>query len=79
LGYARDEGGRLILNDPDLRLWGKGYRIDEIRGALLRVQLKKLPRTIGNMRQSKYRIRKALEKFLQVKLRRIVDAEGDTG
>jgi 8-amino-3,8-dideoxy-alpha-D-manno-octulosonate transaminase len=79
LGYARDEAGRLIFNDPDLCLWGKGYRIDEIRGALLRVQLKRLPGTIGNMRQSKYRIRKALETFSQVKLRRIVDPEGDTG
>ncbi len=79
LGYARDEAGRLIFNDPDLCLWGRGYRIDEIRGALLRVQLKKLPRTVGNMRQSKYRIRKTLEEFSQVKLRRIVDPEGDTG
>jgi len=79
LGYARDEQGRLIFNDPDLCLWGKGYRIDEIRGALLRVQLKKLSRTIGNMRRSKYRIRKALESFSQVRLRRIVDTEGDTG
>ena len=79
LGYARDEAGRLIFNDPDLCLWGKGYRVDEIRGALLRVQLKKLPHTIEKMRQSKYRIRKALEKFSQVKLRRIIDPAGDTG
>jgi 8-amino-3,8-dideoxy-alpha-D-manno-octulosonate transaminase len=79
LGYARDEGGRLIFTDPDLCLWGKGYRLDEVRGALLRVQLRKLPRIIENMRRSKYRIRKALEKFSQVKLRRIVDTEGDTG
>lgn len=79
LGYARDEAGRLIFNDPDLCLWGKGYRIDEIRGALLRVQLKKLPHTIANMHHSKYRIRKALEKFPQIQLRRIVDPEGDTG
>ncbi len=43
------------------------------------MQLKKLPRTVGNMRQSKYRIRKTLEEFSQVKLRRIVDPEGDTG
>lgn len=79
LGYARDEGGRLIFTDPDLCLWGKGYRLDELRGALLRVQLRKLPRIIENMRRSKYRIRKALEKFSQVNLRRIVDTKGDTG
>jgi len=79
LGYARDEAGRLIFTDPDLQLWGKGYRIDEIRGAMLRVQLKRLLGTIGNMRRSKYRIRQALEKFSQVKLRRIIDPAGDTG
>ena len=26
LGYARDEAGRLIFDDPDLCLWGRGYR-----------------------------------------------------
>jgi dTDP-4-amino-4,6-dideoxygalactose transaminase len=79
LGYARDENGRLIFTDPDLCLWGKGYRLDELRAAVLRVQLKKLPRIIGNMRSSKYRIRRALEKFPRVQLRRILDPQGDTG
>jgi len=46
---------------------------------VLRVQLKKLPRTVAHMRRSKYRIRKALGEFPGVKLRRIVDPEGDTG
>jgi len=31
------------------------------------------------MRQSKYRIRHALEKFPQIRLRRVIDADGDTG
>ena len=79
LGYARDAKGRLIFDDPDLRLWGKGYRLDELRAAVLRVQLKKLPRTVAHMRGSKYRIRKALEQLPGVKLRRIVDPKGDTG
>jgi 8-amino-3,8-dideoxy-alpha-D-manno-octulosonate transaminase len=79
LGYARDAKGRLIFDDPSLRLWGKGYRLDEMRAAMLRVQLKKLPRTISHMRHSKYRIRKALQEFPGVSLRRIVDPEGDTG
>jgi 8-amino-3,8-dideoxy-alpha-D-manno-octulosonate transaminase len=79
LGYARDENGRLIFTDPDLCLWGKGYRLDELRAAVLRVQLKKLPRIVGNMRRSKYRIRRALEKFPRVQLRRILDPKGDTG
>ncbi len=79
LGYARDENGRLIFNDPDLCLWGRGYRLDELRAAVLRVQLKKLPRIIARMRHSKYRIRKALAKFPRVQLRCIADPKGDTG
>jgi dTDP-4-amino-4,6-dideoxygalactose transaminase len=67
------------MNDPDLTLWGKGYRLDELRAAILRVQLKKLPRIVRRMHASKYRIRKALEKFPQVQLRKIVDPKGDTG
>jgi dTDP-4-amino-4,6-dideoxygalactose transaminase len=79
LGYARDDSGRLIFDDPDLSLWGRGYRLDELRAAILRVQLKKLPRIIEHMRRSKYRIRRELEKFPQVRLRKIVDPAGDTG
>ncbi len=79
LGYARNEAGRLILDDPDLSLWGKGTRLDELRASVLRVQLLKLPRTISRMRHSKYRVRKALEEFPQVKLRKVLDPGGDTG
>jgi len=79
LGYARDESGRLIFNDPDLMLWGKGYRLDEIRAAVLRVQLRKLPRIVAAMHDSKYRIREALAKLPGVQLRKIVDPAGDTG
>lgn len=79
LGYARDEQGRLMFDDPDFCLWGRGYRLDEVRGAVLRVQLKKMPKIIEHMRNSKYRIRKALEQLPGVKLRRVVDPAGDTG
>jgi 8-amino-3,8-dideoxy-alpha-D-manno-octulosonate transaminase len=79
LGYSRDENGRLVFDDPTLRLWGKGCRMDELRAAILRVQLRKLPKIIGAMRHSKYRIRQALEQFPEVRLRRIQDPMGDTG
>jgi dTDP-4-amino-4,6-dideoxygalactose transaminase len=79
LGYARDENGRLIFDDIDLCLWGSGYRLDELRGAVLRVQLRKLPNIVQAMRRSKYRIRKSLEEFPAVSLRRILDPGGDTG
>jgi dTDP-4-amino-4,6-dideoxygalactose transaminase len=78
-GYARDSGGRAILDNLDLCLWGMGYRMDELRASILRVQLRKLPLIISHMRGSKYRIRKALEKCSQIKLRKIVDPDGDTG
>jgi 8-amino-3,8-dideoxy-alpha-D-manno-octulosonate transaminase len=79
LGYPRDENGRLVFHEPDLCLWGMGYRIDELRAAILRVQLRKLPETVRRMRASKQRIRQALESINGVQLRRLVDPQGDTG
>jgi dTDP-4-amino-4,6-dideoxygalactose transaminase len=79
MGYPRDEIGRLKFDDPDLCLWGKGCRLDELRAAVLRVQLQKLPRIIGSMNQSKYRIREALSGMSGVQLRQIQDPAGDTG
>jgi dTDP-4-amino-4,6-dideoxygalactose transaminase len=79
LGYSRDEGGRLILDDPELRLWGMGYRMDELRATVLRVQLRKLPNILAAMRASKSRIRQAITGAPGISLRRLVDPAGDTG
>lgn len=78
-GYARDSSGRAILDNLDLCLWGMGYRMDELRASILRVQLQKLPVIIAHMQGSKYRIRRALEQYSGIRLRRIVDPQGDTG
>jgi 8-amino-3,8-dideoxy-alpha-D-manno-octulosonate transaminase len=78
-GYARDKNGRAMYEQRELCLWGRGYRMDELRASILRVQLRKLPRIIGNMNASKYRIRESLKKFPQVTLRKIMDEAGDTG
>jgi 8-amino-3,8-dideoxy-alpha-D-manno-octulosonate transaminase len=78
-GYARDSDGRAIFDNLELCLWGRGYRMDEIRASILRVQLKKLPRVISHMHDSKYRIRKALGQHSEIRHRRIVDPDGDTG
>lgn len=78
-GYARDGNGRAMFERRDLCLWGRGYRLDEMRAAMLRVQLRKLPRIIEQMHGSKYRIRKGLEALKEIKLRRILDPSGDTG
>ncbi|MCC6587318.1 MAG: DegT/DnrJ/EryC1/StrS family aminotransferase [Bryobacterales bacterium] len=79
LGYVRDENGRLMYQNAEMNLWGKGCRLDELRAAILRVQLGKLPMITAAMRRSKYRIRQALEKYSGVQLRRILDSAGDTG
>jgi 8-amino-3,8-dideoxy-alpha-D-manno-octulosonate transaminase len=79
LGYLRDQNGRLKVRDPEVSLWGRGCRMDELRAAILRVQLGKLPQITGAMRASKYRIRQAVESFPEVGLRRIQDGSGDTG
>ncbi|HWQ55252.1 MAG TPA: DegT/DnrJ/EryC1/StrS family aminotransferase [Bryobacteraceae bacterium] len=79
LGYPRNDEGRMVLDDSDMWLWGMGYRMDELRAAVLRVQLAKLPEATGAMRRSKQRVRAAIEKFGCVGLRRIMDPAGDTG
>jgi dTDP-4-amino-4,6-dideoxygalactose transaminase len=79
VGYPRDSEGRAVFDNLELCLWGRGYRMDELRASILRVQLKKLPSVISHMRQSKYRIRKALEGHPNIRLRRIIDPSGDTG
>jgi 8-amino-3,8-dideoxy-alpha-D-manno-octulosonate transaminase len=79
MGYPRDENGRLVFDEAETCLWGKGQRLDELRAAILRIQLAKLPRIIGAMRGSKYRIRQSLAAYPAVQLRAIPDPEGDTG
>ena len=79
MGYPRDENGRLVFGDVETCLWGKGHRLDELRAAVLRVQLAKLPRIIDAMRRSKYRIRRSLAAYPGIGLRVIPDPAGDTG
>ncbi|MES2221541.1 MAG: DegT/DnrJ/EryC1/StrS family aminotransferase [Acidobacteriota bacterium] len=78
-GYARGADGRALFDDLDLCVWGGGYRLDEMRAAILRVQLRKLPSVIEHMNRSKYRIRRALARYPGIDLRKIVDPLGDTG
>ena len=78
-GYPRDEQNRVHLDDDEAIGWGRGCRLDELRGAVLRVQLRRMPEVIANMRHSKYRLRSLLESYEEVAQRRILDREGDTG
>jgi 8-amino-3,8-dideoxy-alpha-D-manno-octulosonate transaminase len=79
VGYARNSSGKLLMNDSDSYGWGRGLRLDELRAAVLRVQLRKLPGTIRRMHQSKYRIIKNLDSHPEIWQRRVLDPAGDTG
>jgi len=79
IGFSRDQNGMPVADDIESLTWGRGCRLDELRAAILRVQLMKLPDTIDGMRRSKYRIRRFLESRPEVALRRIQDPAGDTG
>ena len=78
-GYSRDDRNAMQLGASDVFAWGRGCRLDELRAAILRVQLRRLPTVIGSMQKSKYRLRALLQQYPAVQLRRIIDAEGDTG
>jgi 8-amino-3,8-dideoxy-alpha-D-manno-octulosonate transaminase len=79
LGYPKDDAGNSDYGNPAEFLWGKGTRLDEMRAAILRVQLRKLPDILARMHASKYRIRAALARFPGVQLRRVLDPAGDAG
>lgn len=79
VGYSRDSEDKMTMEDTASFGWGRGYRLDELRAAVLRVQLRKLGATLAHLRASKSRIRKALENIGEIVLRRLVDPAGDTG
>jgi dTDP-4-amino-4,6-dideoxygalactose transaminase len=78
-GYSRDEQDHLLMEDEQAMGWGRGCRLDELRAAVLRVQLRRLPEVIRSMRRSKARIRALLDGVEALRPRRILDPEGDTG
>ncbi|MCX6899608.1 MAG: DegT/DnrJ/EryC1/StrS family aminotransferase [Verrucomicrobia bacterium] len=77
LGYARNEAGRLVFDDPSLQLWGIGCRMSELTAAVARVQLGKLDRITGAMRSAKNKIKQALAGTLT--FREVPDPKGDAG
>lgn len=78
-GYSRNSSGKLLMSDSDSYGWGRGVRLDELRAAVLRVQLRKLPGTIQRMHHSKYRIIQELDSHSEISQRRVLDPAGDTG
>jgi dTDP-4-amino-4,6-dideoxygalactose transaminase len=78
-GYSRDGQEQLRLDDEEAMGWGRGCRLDELRAAVLRVQLRRLPEVIASMQRSKHRLRSLLSGYTEVSLRRVLDPAGDTG
>jgi len=58
---------------------GVNYRMNEISGAILRVQLNRLDGFISKMRYNKARIKNAIANIKDLEFRRLNDIEGDTG
>jgi len=57
---------------------GVNFRMPELIGAVLRVQLKRLDGLIERMRENKKRIKNAISDIKGIKFRRLNDPEGDT-
>lgn len=58
---------------------GVNYRMNELSGAILRVQLQRLEGLLAKMRQNKTRIKNAITNINGIEFRRLNGAEGDTG
>jgi dTDP-4-amino-4,6-dideoxygalactose transaminase len=58
---------------------GVNYRMNEISGAILRVQLERLDGLLAQMRQNKSRIKSAITDIKGIEFRRLNDLDGDTG
>ena len=79
LGYSRDPDGRPITDDTAALYWGIGCRMSEVTGAVLRVQLVKLPWVISHMRGLKLLLRQVIAQYPNIKLRAVDDVHGDAG
>lgn len=78
-GFDRDLEGVSTGQDSIFETFGMGVRMDELRGALGLVQLEKLPGIVAGMRRHQVRLRETLGKTPGIRLRQIVDPEGDSG
>lgn len=79
VGYRRDGNEQLVVQDLDAAGWGRGYRLDELRAAILRVQLRKLPSTLDRLRSSKKRIIAQIADIPGLECRRVIGGAIDTG
>jgi 8-amino-3,8-dideoxy-alpha-D-manno-octulosonate transaminase len=79
MGFERNMQGISTPEGAAFETWGIGTRMDELRGAIGLVQVQKLPDIIKRMRTRQIRLRQTLIDIKGVRLRRLVDEEGDSG
>ncbi|MGQ9515416.1 MAG: DegT/DnrJ/EryC1/StrS family aminotransferase [Thermoproteota archaeon] len=72
VGLGRTE----ITEEPII---GLNFRMNEITGAIMREQLKKLDRILALMRRNKERVKNGIRDIEGIELRELPDPEGDTG
>ena len=58
---------------------GLNFRMNEITGAIMREQSKKIDRIVGLMRRNKERIKRGIRDIEGIEFRELPDPEGDTG
>jgi dTDP-4-amino-4,6-dideoxygalactose transaminase len=79
LGYPRDRQGRLVIDNPDIQLWGQGSRINELTAAVLCAQERKLDTITAQMRSTNHYLYKRLSGIGGLRPRRVIDPAGDSG
>jgi 8-amino-3,8-dideoxy-alpha-D-manno-octulosonate transaminase len=79
VGFERDKDGISKPMNSPYESFGIGCRLDEIRGAVGVVQVKKLPRTTSLMRGHQQSIKSQLKDIQGFKWRTLIDPDGDSG
>lgn len=79
LGFERDALGVSSPLPGRFETWGLGARMDEIRGAIGVVQLRRLPELVRTMRENHAFLSRSLSDFPGIALRPSVDPFADTG
>ncbi len=79
VGFERGDDGVSVAKNSPYENFGIGGRMDEIRGAIARVQLRKLSFICSSMRGHQQNIKNALIDIPKIKWREIIDPNGDTG
>lgn len=79
LGFERNMQGISSPEGGGFETYGFGTRMDELRGAIGVVQVRRLPEIVGGMRRRQLSLRAAIRDIPGITLRRLWDEKGDSG